>query len=692
MISKLHKGRGIRGVLNYLLAEADSAGVVRGYNAVIGGTIVGESVGEISRQYAKFRALKPDLKNVVVHNSWRLPADEKLSREQWREVGEKWAQAMGLELYTIVQHEDDHAHLAGLRIKLDGTVVSDSHDYARSERIIRQLEREYGLQQVEESHLLDQTRRASHRRAPTREQIGMHERTEKVAPSVVVQAAIDEVMAGGAISASQFVDEMERRGIDIRANVASTGKFNGFSYGLDGVKLTSSTLGQGYKLSSLQARGLSYEQSRDFERLRATLLSAEIRADADAELSARADRAVGSDVAGSDRAIGGGLGASGRGYDDAARPAIRDGAEDRKDHEPVSSRQRDDEEAHLESAGVGGRVERRPAERPSGGSRFAGTAEAVDLDHSSDAVRVLSAHTGVGLGVVQSAVTSALTALPDELYQVRLLRRDSGAVTTREWSGEQIMKAIPWLRRENARGKEILFRPTDSRYVLLDDVPPGSLPDLKAAGCAPALAIETSPGRIQAWMRLPHAVPDRELTEISRQLVQRFGADKGGIGAIRFGKLPGFTNRKPEREYEKGGKVLAPFVKIIEATGAILDAGADLIRYARASLVKATTVARVRDHAQTSVMPAADLAAAWSRAEAAERTRRLVRGLKANRSGIDFVAAAQLLRQGADPADLIEHLAALSDRHADPDDYARRTVEAAAKSNRKPDDGDAPEN
>ena len=53
--------------------------------------------------------------------------------------------------YIMFRHEDaghPHFHILVNRIGYDGSVVSDSNDYARSEKVLRDLERKYNLTQV----------------------------------------------------------------------------------------------------------------------------------------------------------------------------------------------------------------------------------------------------------------------------------------------------------------------------------------------------------------------------------------------------------------------------------------------------------------------------------------------------------------------------------------------------------------
>src|SRR5271165_489459 len=55
--------------------------------------------------------------------------------------------------------------------------------------------------------------------------------------------------------------------LSIRANLATTGRLNGFSFQFNGLNFKGQSLGNAYKWASLQKRGVSYEQDRDYAQL-----------------------------------------------------------------------------------------------------------------------------------------------------------------------------------------------------------------------------------------------------------------------------------------------------------------------------------------------------------------------------------------------------------------------------------------
>jgi hypothetical protein len=69
--------------------------------------------------------------------------------------------------FIVTRHTDtehEHIHILANRIRFDGSVTSDSQDYKRQEALMRELERDYGLQRVAPS-------REAERRGPTKGEI-----------------------------------------------------------------------------------------------------------------------------------------------------------------------------------------------------------------------------------------------------------------------------------------------------------------------------------------------------------------------------------------------------------------------------------------------------------------------------------------------------------------------------------------
>lgn len=264
-IGKLIKGANPNGLIDYLLGATDNQGRRRPRVAILGGTL-GFDGASIKRQFATLKKLRPSLTKNIVHMSISLPAqDRELSDDEWSAIGDHWARGMGFQAYLTVCH-GDHIHIAASRIRLDGSVVSDSHDYRRSEALVREIEQRFELIAVEPSHLLKPDRKADHIAAPKSGELEMAAKGE-ISSKAQLQELLSE-LTSKPITASDFVDALEACGVDVRPNISpTTCRLSGFAFGLDGTVLSASALGRGFSLKNLEKRGFSYVKDRDFEKL-----------------------------------------------------------------------------------------------------------------------------------------------------------------------------------------------------------------------------------------------------------------------------------------------------------------------------------------------------------------------------------------------------------------------------------------
>lgn len=165
----------------------------------------------------------------------------------------------------------------------------------------------------------------------------------------------------------------------------------------------------------------------------------------------------------------------------------------------------------------------------------------------------------------EQAVRRTLAAVDAPLYEIGILN-DRGMFPRMDaLTAEQCMARLRYLKYRNAHGAHIYFRPSgERRYTLLDDLSLAAIANLSANGFAPCAVIETSPGNFQAWLKHSRIL-SRELGTFAAQLLaRRFGADTSAADWRRFGRLPGFTNRKPQY-MQPGG--LFPFVRLHKRTG-----------------------------------------------------------------------------------------------------------------------------
>ncbi|WP_114085587.1 relaxase/mobilization nuclease domain-containing protein, partial [Nostoc sp. ATCC 53789] len=270
MIGNQTKGRGFRGLLNYLESQKDAK--------LIGGNMGGNNARALAREFKISRQLNPEADRVVYHASLSLPDNERLDEPTWNELANRYLEEMGFDSnqYVVYRHsntEHDHIHICASRIRLDnGKIVHDSWDYKRSETIIRQLERDYGLQQTQSSHeklsrnpSIGQQKRLEreHDEYINGERLTPQERPIKQQlQELIDRATIDK------LTMPQLVERLQLQGVEVRHGLTRNGKSKGISYSWNDQKFSGTSLGPAYTFPGLQKhKGIDYQPQRDDERI-----------------------------------------------------------------------------------------------------------------------------------------------------------------------------------------------------------------------------------------------------------------------------------------------------------------------------------------------------------------------------------------------------------------------------------------
>ncbi len=154
-----------------------------------------------------------------------------------------------------------------------------------------------------------------------------------------------------------------------------------------------------------------------------------------------------------------------------------------------------------------------------------------------------------GVDRTGAAVRAQLAGMACALYEVGLLDRARDAMLDRVWDAARVEASIAWLKRQNAGGDDIYIRPKGSVGLLfVDDLAAAAVAHLRAEGLAPAVLVESSPGNFQAWVRVAVApIAPALASAAARELAVRYGGDPQSAAWRHYGRLAGFTNRKPSR-------------------------------------------------------------------------------------------------------------------------------------------------
>jgi hypothetical protein len=187
--------------------------------------------------------------------------------------------------------------------------------------------------------------------------------------------------------------------------------------------------------------------------------------------------------------------------------------------------------------------------------------------------------------ITHSQVSRQLAAMACDYFDIGILRPYGRMLLSEAWTARQIEQAIQRLRRENARGAHIFVRPHGVHVLsLVDDLGVDAIARMTDAGFEPALVVETSPQNFQGWLNHGRTL-DRSMSSCAaKELAKRFGGDLSSADWRHFGRLAGFTNRKPERLLPNG---LAPYVRLFQCDGRIYDAAPEFLEEAKSLAEKA---------------------------------------------------------------------------------------------------------
>lgn len=234
---------------------------------------------------------------------------------------------------------------------------------------------------------------------------------------------------------------------------------------------------------------------------------------------------------------------------------------------------------------------------------------------------------------------------------------------------------LNWLRARNFSGENIYMRPifaAEQCYLLLDDL---SESQIEQQYNQPGrLIVETSSGNFQTWIRYADSLTDYE----KKHLIAEAGADRAATPHRRWGRCPGFSNRKtkhikpsgyyPERLF---------FVRLIQITDGYEPRPA-FSAITTASPEK-TTLSTLPPASKTAPARACSIARSYYRSA-------LQRTAHPDLSSVDFSLAVCLLSYSYSLADIAATIIECSpnfvQRRKSPD-YAMRTAMTAAQQRQK---------
>lgn len=218
MIGKTSIGRSFKGCCGYNMEKVEKGK---------GEVILSQGVRDYEQKamvadFVRQAQLNPDLSRSVWHTAISFdPQDEarlQVNPDLMKQVAGDYLRGMGLDQsqYAVIQHRDtghSHFHIIANRVANDGQTVSDSHNYSRSETLLRQIEQKYALTSMNE-----QAQRKSLENVPERDR-------ERLAMRDQVRESLSRSASG-----QELRDDLVRHNISMIVNRDKAGQPRGISF------------------------------------------------------------------------------------------------------------------------------------------------------------------------------------------------------------------------------------------------------------------------------------------------------------------------------------------------------------------------------------------------------------------------------------------------------------------------------
>ncbi|MFI1532779.1 relaxase/mobilization nuclease domain-containing protein [Streptomyces griseus] len=233
MIANITKGRKAVGALVYDFGPGRRDEHIN--PRIVAGNVTGTPL-QVARAIDHTARRRPGITAPIWRTSLSLPDEDGILPDaQWSAIATAFIADMGFggAPWVAVRHGDDHIHLTVSRVDWAGQLLTDRWDYRRAREAADRLEEEHGLvraadrfraegPQVRNNELEASKRRRGPEpaRPPEREELRRLVREVRDASRGLGRAAFESGLADV--------------GVGVRANVASTGRMNGYSFTLEG--------------------------------------------------------------------------------------------------------------------------------------------------------------------------------------------------------------------------------------------------------------------------------------------------------------------------------------------------------------------------------------------------------------------------------------------------------------------------
>lgn len=242
MITKITRGSRVGDIAAYLHGPGKHNEHFLEDGRTPGGEVIASNVGASGDRDPAFwvsqlrdaHKQRPDIGKPIWQCSLRVAeTDRVMGAAEWADIAQEFAEGMGFAEYpwVAVKHGPDHIHVVVSRVHEDPAepVWLGRNDRWAAQQVRRSIERSHGLYEAPTKSTATTKRAADHQLKGGE---WRHAQTTGEAPGRVRLAAVVASAAAQArgLGREAFEDALAGQGVTARANVAGTGRMNGYSF------------------------------------------------------------------------------------------------------------------------------------------------------------------------------------------------------------------------------------------------------------------------------------------------------------------------------------------------------------------------------------------------------------------------------------------------------------------------------
>lgn len=159
MVAKISLGSSLYGALNYNAEKINKEkGRVLDTNKIFNDGSGNIDIHRVFEDFKRWIPTNTRTQKIMMHISLNPHPEDVLSEGQYAQIAHEYMEKMGFSEmpYVVVKHEDidrHHIHIVALRVRQDGTAISDKNNFYKSKEVTRELERKYDLHTAERERI-----------------------------------------------------------------------------------------------------------------------------------------------------------------------------------------------------------------------------------------------------------------------------------------------------------------------------------------------------------------------------------------------------------------------------------------------------------------------------------------------------------------------------------------------------------